>query len=272
MAMIELKGIWKRLSGWDVLANMNLSVKEGETFVIMGRSGIGKSVTLKHIVGIMKPDRGSVIVNGVSVPDLSRREIEKFREQFGYCFQSNALLNSLSVAENVALPLREHEHLSEQEIQRRVSKRLEILELAGTEDLSIDSLSGGMKKRVAVGRAVIRTPKIILYDEPTTGLDPVTAAAISIMIRSIQKELGVTSVVVTHDLETAYYVGDRIGLLHAGRLIQAGSPEEIKNSDDPAVKQFINGESEGPMTDADYQPADISDRPEGGQGDAKFAS
>ena len=260
MAMIELKGVWKRLSGKNILADMNMTVEEGETFVIMGRSGIGKSVTLKHIVGLMKPDKGSILVDGRSVPDMSRRELEEMRSSFGYCFQSNALLNSLTVAENVALPLREHERLPEDEIRRRVSSRLETLELRGTEDLTIDSLSGGMKKRVAVGRAVIRLPKIILYDEPTTGLDPVTAANIGIMIRKIQRELGVTSVVVTHDLSCAYYVGDRIGLLHAGHLIQVGTPEEIKNSDDPAVVQFINGRPEGPMTDMDYAP---SDGPEG---------
>ncbi len=253
MAIIELKGVWKRLSGWNVLADMNLSIQKGETFVIIGRSGIGKSVTLKHMVGLMKPTKGTVTVDGSSVPDLSHRELVRFRERFGYLFQSNALLNSLSVAENVALPLREHEDLPESEILSRVRQRLAVVELEGTEDLSIDSLSGGMKKRVALARAVIRHPKIILYDEPTTGLDPVTSANINIMIRKTQKELGVTAVVVTHDMNSAYFVGDRIGLLHGGHLMQVGTPEEIQNSKDPAVKQFINGLSEGPMTDKDYQ-------------------
>ena len=238
MPVIELKGVWKRLSGWNVLADMNLSVKEGETFVIIGRSGIGKSVTLKHIVGLMRPDKGTVHVDGVSVPDLSHGELVAFRERFGYLFQSNALLSSLSVAENVALPLREHEHLPEKEIRSRVSIRLAAVELEGTEDLSISSLSGGMRKRVALARAVIRHPRIILYDEPTTGLDPVTSANINIMIRKTQEELGVTSIVVTHDMNSAYYVGDRIGLLHSGHLMQVGTPEEIRGSTDPAVKQF----------------------------------
>jgi phospholipid/cholesterol/gamma-HCH transport system ATP-binding protein len=255
MPVIDLKDVWKKLSGWNVLAGMNISVEDGETFVIIGRSGIGKSVTLKHIVGLMKPDRGTVKVDDISVPDLSHKELVEFRVRFGYLFQSNALLNSLSVAENVALPLREHEQLPESEVRQRVSSRLEIVELAGTEKLSIDSLSGGMKKRVALARAVIRRPRIILYDEPTTGLDPVTSATINIMIRNTQKELGVTSIVVTHDMNSAYYVGDRIGLLHDGHLIQVGTPEEIKKSEDPAVKQFINGLSEGPMTDKDYQKA-----------------
>lgn len=259
MAMIEISGVYKRLSGRNVLADMNLFVEEGETFVIIGRSGIGKSVTLKHIVGLMKPDRGTVVVDGVSVPELSKREIVSFRVRFGYLFQSNALLNSLSVAENVALPLREHERLSDSEIRKRVSARLAVVELEGTENLSIDSLSGGMKKRVALARAVIRTPKIILYDEPTTGLDPVTSANINIMIRKTQKELGVTAVVVTHDMNSAYKVGNKIGLLHDGHLIQVGTPDEIKGSKDPAVEQFINGLSEGPMTDKDYQTADSSD-------------
>jgi phospholipid/cholesterol/gamma-HCH transport system ATP-binding protein len=247
-----------------VLADMNLSVKEGETFVIIGRSGIGKSVTLKHIVGLMKPDRGSVRVDGVSVPDLSHGDLVRFRERFGYLFQSNALLSSLSVAENVALPLREHERLTEEEIRRRVSERLAVVELAGTEDLSIDSLSGGMKKRVALARAVIRRPRIILYDEPTTGLDPVTSANINNMIRKTQEELGVTSIVVTHDMNSAYDVGDRIGLLHTGHLMQVGTPGEIKGSKDPAVKQFINGLSEGPMTDKDYERTDSAERKDAG--------
>lgn len=262
MALIELKGVWKRFSGKDILADMNMSVNEGETFVIIGRSGIGKSVTIKHIVGLMKPDRGTVVVDGVSVPDLSRKEIEGFREQFGYLFQSNALLNSLSVLENVALPLREHSSLSDGEVRERVSRRLGIVELEGTEDLSIDSLSGGMKKRVALARAVIRSPRIILYDEPTTGLDPVTSATINIMIRSTQKELGVTAIVVTHDMNSAYYVGDKIGLLHDGHLIQVGTPEEIKSSQDPAVHQFISGLSEGPMTDKDYERDEELERKE----------
>lgn len=262
MALIELTGVWKHLSGKDILADMNMSVEEGETFVIIGRSGIGKSVTIKHIVGLMKPDRGTVVVDGVSVPELSRKKLEKFREQFGYLFQSNALLNSLSVLENIALPLREHEHLSDKEVRERVSKRLSIVELEGTEDLSIDSLSGGMKKRVALARAVIRLPRIILYDEPTTGLDPVTSATINIMIRSTQKELGVTAIVVTHDMNSAYYVGDKIGLLHDGHLMQVGTPEEIKGSNDPAVNQFINGLSEGPMTDKDYERDEEPERKE----------
>jgi phospholipid/cholesterol/gamma-HCH transport system ATP-binding protein len=259
MAMIELTSVWKKLSGWNVLADMNLAIEEGETFVIIGRSGIGKSVTLKHIVGLMRPDRGTVVVDGVSVPDLSRGELVSFRERFGYLFQSNALLNSLSVAENVALPLREHERLSDGEVRSRVSARLAAVELEGTEDLSIDSLSGGMKKRVALARAVIRHPRIILYDEPTTGLDPVTSANINIMIRRTQKELGVTAVVVTHDMNSAYYVGDRIGLLHGGHLMEIGTPDQIKNSKDPAVHQFISGLSEGPMTDKDYEKPDSSE-------------
>lgn len=264
MAVIELKGVWKRLSGWNVLADMNLSVEEGETFVIIGRSGIGKSVTLKHIVGLMKPDRGTVEVDGISVPDLSHRELVRFRERFGYLFQSNALLSSLNVMENVALPLREHENLPEEEIRRRVGARLAAVELAGTEDLSVASLSGGMMKRVALARAVIRHPRIILYDEPTTGLDPVTSANINIMIRKTQQELGVTSIVVTHDMNSAYYVGDRIGLLHSGHLMQVGTPEEIKSSADPAVEQFINGLSEGPMTDKDYERSDSTERKDAG--------
>ena len=246
--MIELIDIYKTLSGKKVLDGMSLKIERGETFVIIGRSGTGKTVMLKHIVGIMMPDSGRVIVDGVDISKLSRNELLSFRKKFGYLFQSNALLNSMTVFENIALPLREHEEMTEDQVQVRVRERLALVEMDGTQHLYPASLSGGMKKRVALARAIVRDPEIILYDEPTTGLDPITAASVNTMICDMQRKLNITSVIVTHDINSAYTVGDRIGLLHTGRILQTGTPEEIKNSQDMRVKQFIQGIAEGPLT------------------------
>jgi len=246
--VIDMINVYKRLSGKDVLKNLNLHIKKGETYVIIGRSGIGKSVTIKHMVGLMKPDSGRVVVDGVEVHKLSKKELQRFRLRFGFLFQSNALLNSLTVFENIALPLREHTKMSEEEIRERVRQKLALVGLEGTEDIMPEDLSGGMCKRVALARAIVMEPQIILYDEPTTGLDPITADAINHLIRDMQKKLGVTSVVVTHDMKSAYFVGDRIGLLHDGHIIQEGSPQQIRNSNDDRVQQFINGLAKGPLT------------------------
>ena len=240
--------VCKHLSGKDVLKNLNLHIKKGETYVIIGRSGIGKSVTIKHMVGLMKPDSGRVIVDGVEVHKLGKKELQRFRLKFGFLFQSNALLNSLTVFENIALPLREHTKMSEEEVRERVRQKLALVGLEGTEDMMPEDLSGGMRKRVALARAIVMEPKIILYDEPTTGLDPITADAINHLIRDMQEKLGVTSVVVTHDMKSAYFVGDRIGLLHDGHIIQEGPPDQIRNSKDDRVQQFINGLAKGPLT------------------------
>ncbi|MFH1422689.1 MAG: ABC transporter ATP-binding protein [Planctomycetota bacterium] len=246
--MIEFIDVHKTLSGKKVLDGLNLKIEKGETFVIIGRSGTGKSVLLKHIVGIMKSDMGKVTVGDVDVASLSRYELLEFRQKTGYLFQSNALLNSMTFFENIALPLNEHDILSKSETEERVREKLSLVEMDGTQQLYPASLSGGMKKRVALARAIIRNPEIILYDEPTTGLDPITSAAVNIMIRDMQKKLFVTSVVVTHDINSAYTVGDRIGLLYAGKILQVGTPEEIKNSEDLRVKQFIMGLAEGPLS------------------------
>jgi len=246
--VIDMINVCKHLSGKDVLKNLNLHIKKGETYVIIGRSGIGKSVTIKHMVGLMKPDSGRVIVDGVEVHKLGKKELQRFRLKFGFLFQSNALLNSLTVFENIALPLREHTKMSEEEVRERVRQKLALVGLEGTEDMMPEDLSGGMRKRVALARAIVMEPKIILYDEPTTGLDPITADAINHLIRDMQEKLGVTSVVVTHDMKSAYFVGDRIGLLHDGHIIQEGPPDQIRNSKDDRVQQFINGLAKGPLT------------------------
>lgn len=246
--MIELIDVHKTLSGKVVLDGMNLNIERGETFVIIGRSGTGKSVTLKHIVGIIMPDSGKVLVEGIDMSKLSRNELLAFRKKFGYLFQSNALLNSMTVFENIALPLRENEKMTESEIEARVRGKLSLVEMDGTQPLYPDSLSGGMKKRVALARAIVRNPEIMLYDEPTTGLDPITAASVNTMIRDMQKKLNITSVAVTHDINSAYAIGDRIGLLHAGKILEVGTPDQIKNTQDLRVKQFIQGIAEGPLT------------------------
>jgi phospholipid/cholesterol/gamma-HCH transport system ATP-binding protein len=246
--VIELIDVHKTLDGKKVLDGISLKIERGETFVIIGRSGTGKSVTLKHIVGIMMPDSGKVIVDEIDLSKLSRNELLDFRKKFGYVFQSNALLNSMTVFENIALPLREHEKMTESEIEARVREKLTLVEMDGTQPLYPGSLSGGMKKRVALARAMVRNPEIMLYDEPTTGLDPITAASVNAMIRDMQGKLNITSVAVTHDINSAYTVGNRIGLLHAGKILQVGTPDEIKNSRDLRVKQFIQGIAEGPLT------------------------
>jgi phospholipid/cholesterol/gamma-HCH transport system ATP-binding protein len=246
--VIELIDVHKTLSGKVVLDGMNLNIERGETFVIIGRSGTGKSVTLKHIVGIIMPDSGKVLVEGIDMSKLSRNELLAFRKKFGYLFQSNALLNSMTVFENIALPLRENEKMTESEIEARVRGKLSLVEMDGTQPLYPDSLSGGMKKRVALARAIVRNPEIMLYDEPTTGLDPITAASVNTMIRDMQKKLNITSVAVTHDINSAYAIGDRIGLLHAGKILEVGTPDQIKNTQDLRVKQFIQGIAEGPLT------------------------
>jgi len=247
--MIELIDVYKKLGSRQVLAGVDLHVRSGETMVIIGRSGTGKSIALKHIVGLMRPDSGEVIVDGINVGTADRKRLLKLRAKMGVLFQSGALIHWMTVAENVALPLRELGGYDEKQIRGIVREKLDLVELSGAGQLTPDKISGGMQKRAALARAIARNPEIILYDEPTTGLDPVIARAINDLIVGIQKKLGVTSVVVTHDMDSAYSIADRIAMLHAGRIIEIGTPEEIKNTGDPAVRQFIEGGISGPLTD-----------------------
>jgi phospholipid/cholesterol/gamma-HCH transport system ATP-binding protein len=249
-AAIELCDLSKTLSGRTVLDGVSLAILKGETMSVIGGSGAGKSVTLKHIVGLMKPDRGAVKVDGVDVTNTNHGSLEAARRKIGFCFQGSALLNSLSVFENVALPLREHERIEEEEIRRRVEDKLALVGLAEAGQKLPSEISGGMKKRVGLARAIIRNPEIILYDEPTAGLDPVMGTAINDLILDMQKKLKVTSVLVTHDMSSAFRVSDRIAMLLKGRIVKLGTPAEFRASDDPLVKQFIFGESEGPLTRA----------------------
>jgi len=245
--MIQLRGVSKRLGSKQVLDGLDLEIPTGITTVILGRSGTGKSVLLKHIIGLMKPDEGSIEIEGEDIAHMDEAELNRVRKRFGMLFQGAALFDSLTVGENVALPMREHLKLPEAEIRRRVAERLSWVGLQGVEDMKPASLSGGMKKRVGLARAVAIDPAYILYDEPTTGLDPIMSDVINELIRSIQKRTGVTSVVVTHDLHSAWKVGDRLALLHEGRVQFTGTPAEAQATNDLLVRQFIEGRSEGPV-------------------------
>ena len=244
---IRFDGVRKRLGTKDVLRGVDLSVPRGECLVVIGRSGSGKSVLLKHVIGLLLPDDGIVLVNGVDVASLDEAELLGLREDMGMLFQSGALFDSMTVGENVGLALREHTPLGETQIEMIVGEKLALVGLKGTEDLRPSSLSGGMKKRAALARALAMNPKIMLYDEPTTGLDPITADVINRLIRRLQERLGMTSIVVTHDMRSAYHVADHIAMLHEGRIHAIGTPAEIQATRDPVVRQFIEGTSEGPL-------------------------
>ncbi|HYQ96665.1 MAG TPA: ABC transporter ATP-binding protein [Candidatus Eisenbacteria bacterium] len=244
---IEIQGVWKRLGTKQVLRGVDLTVAEGESVVIIGRSGTGKSVLLKHVVGLIDPDRGDVRVDGKEVPSLNVKQLLELRKQMGMLFQGGALFDSLTVGENVGLPLREHTRMDETQVDLVVHEKLHLVGLEGSEAMRPSNLSGGMKKRAALARALALNPKIMLYDEPTTGLDPITADLINRLIRRLQERLGITSIAVTHDMRSAYHIADRIAMLHEGRIHAIGTPAEIQASADPAVRQFIEGSAEGPL-------------------------
>ncbi len=239
--MIRLVDVYKSFGPKRVLEGFSLDVVEGETMVIIGYSGTGKSVAIKHIVGLLEPDKGEVWVDGLEVPKLARRELYKLRARIGYVFQFAALFDSLSIGENVAMGLRKQQELSESEIEARVQEALDLVDLPNVERRFPAELSGGMRKRVGIARAIALRPKYILYDEPTTGLDPVTSAVIDQLMVRMREKLGVTSVVITHDMRSAYTVGTRIAMLYQGRVRQVGTVDEIRNSTDPVVRQFIEG-------------------------------
>lgn len=245
--MIDFIDVHKSFGEKVILDGITMSIEKGEIFVIIGQSGIGKTVTLKHIAGLLEPDRGEVYIDGVKMSGATPDVKNSLRKRMGYLFQSNALLNWLTVAENVALPLVEHRMFPKEEIDRLVEEKLAVLQLSDARDKAIADLSGGMKKRVALARLIVTNPDIILWDEPTTGLDPVMSMMISDLIRQMQKEFRITSLVVTHDMKSALYVGDRIGMLYGGRMVQIGTAEEIRETRDPIVRQFLEGSLDGPI-------------------------
>ena len=247
--MIEIINLSKSFTSSKVLDNLNLIINSDEVIVIIGRSGCGKSVLLKHIIGLIKPDMGQVIVNGNDMTRLEEHEIDKLRLSFGMLFQGSALFDSMTVGENVGFALREHTNIPGKEIRKKVADSLELVGLKGIENLMPAELSGGMKKRVGLARAICNNPKIILYDEPTTGLDPIMADAINDLIIDLNSKLNVTSIVVTHDMVSAYKIADRIAMLYKGKIIAIGAPKDIKDTKDPIVKQFITGAAKGPITE-----------------------
>lgn len=247
--MIEIINLSKSFGGNRVLDNLNLVINSGETIVIIGRSGCGKSVLLKHIIGLLKPDLGQIIIDGNDISKMEEIEMDKLRLSFGMLFQGGALFDSMTVGENVGFSLREHTKMAEDKVREKVAAALAMVGLEGVEDLMPAELSGGMKKRVALGRAICNNPHIILYDEPTTGLDPIMADAINDLIIELNDKLKIISIVVTHDMVSAYKIADRIAMLYKGKIIAIGKPDEIKNTKDPVVKQFVTGASKGPITD-----------------------
>lgn len=247
--MIRCEGVWKRFGPKEVLRGVDLDIHEGQALTIIGRSGTGKSILLKHLIGLILPDQGRVVVDDRDLNVLKYNELSEVRRSFGMLFQMAALFDSMTVGENVGLGLREHTKRPSAEIDRIVAEKLEMVGLPGIEELKPSSLSGGMRKRVGLARAIALEAKYVLYDEPTTGLDPVTADSINVLIKDLQQKLGITSVVVTHDMKSAAYVSDRICMLHEGRIIFDGTFDDIQASPDPIVQQFITGSSHGPLTD-----------------------
>ncbi|HXC26249.1 MAG TPA: ABC transporter ATP-binding protein [Gemmatimonadaceae bacterium] len=239
--MIQLVNVHKSFGSKQVLDGFTLDVPEGETMVIIGYSGTGKSVAIKHIVGLLTPDEGTVVVDGLDVPTLSREQLYALRSKIGYVFQFAALFDSMTVGENVAMALRKDRNLSEAEIAQRVSEALALVDLEGMEEKFPAELSGGMRKRAGIARAIAKRPKYILYDEPTTGLDPVTSAVIDQLMIRMREKLGVTSVVITHDMRSAYSVGTQIAMLYEGKVRQVGNVDAIRQTTDPVVRQFIEG-------------------------------
>ncbi|MBM4333503.1 MAG: ABC transporter ATP-binding protein [Deltaproteobacteria bacterium] len=246
--MILLKDVYKSFRQNHVLRGLHLKVKCGESMVVIGGSGTGKSVLIKCVIGLLNHDRGEIYVNGQEVSNLSEEGWNELRKKFGMLFQRDALFDSLSVWENVGFGLRRHTKLSDEEIKAVAIEKLKLVGLQNVENRMPAELSGGMRKRVALARAIAMEPAILLYDEPTTGLDPIMANVINELIVSMKEKLEVTSIAITHDMVSAYRIADRIAMLYNGEIIEVGTPDEIKSSPNEVVKQFIQGEVEGPIT------------------------
>lgn len=246
--MIEIKNLSKSFHNHEVLNQLNLTIQAGETMVVIGRSGVGKTVLLKNIIGILKPDSGQVLIDGQDITKLEGKELDKIRLKFGMLFQGSALFDSLTVRENVGFSLKEHTRQTDKQIDQRVKEALELVGLTGIESLMPAELSGGMKKRVGFARAICMRPDIILYDEPTTGVDPIMADATNELIMKLHDRLKITAIAVTHDMTSAYKIADRIAMLYNGKIIAIGTPQQIKKTTDPVVHQFITGEAWGPIT------------------------
>jgi phospholipid/cholesterol/gamma-HCH transport system ATP-binding protein len=245
--MIQIVNLYKSFADKRVLQGIDLTIEKGETMVVIGQSGSGKSVLIKLLIGILKPDSGEIFVGGVETTQLKEDELQKITRKFGMLFQGSALFDSLTVSQNVSFGLDRYTDFSPEKKRELVAESLAKVGLKGVENLMPHELSGGMKKRVGLARAIAYRPEIILYDEPSTGIDPIRADAINELINVMKKELEVTSVVITHDMVSSYKVADRIAMLYEGKIIEIGTPEEIKNSKNEIVQQFIHGQAEGPI-------------------------
>lgn len=247
--MIEIINLCKSFDGHKVLDNLNLNINTGETTVIIGRSGCGKSVLLKHIIGIMRPDSGQILIDGRDVTRMDEKELNELRLKFGMLFQGAALFDSLNVMENVAFGMIEHTNAGKEEVSKRTKECLALVGLKDIEYKKPAELSGGMRKRVGLARAICMRPEIVLYDEPTTGVDPIMGDAINDLIIELHNKLKVTSIAVTHDMTSAYKIANRIAMLYNGRIVAVSTSQEIRNTADPIVRQFITGAGRGPITE-----------------------
>ena len=245
--IISVRGVSKEFDGRKIIDNVSFDIYCGETFVIMGCSGSGKSTLLRLMTGAIKPTEGSIIIKGKDISKLRTYQLDELRKSFGMLFQYSALLDSLTVEDNVALPLREHTKLDEEIIKIIVKMKLSLVGLRGFEKYYPSQISGGMRKRVGLARAIALDPDIVFYDEPTSGLDPVVGGVIDKLIKDLSEKLLITSIVVTHDMQSVFRIADRVAMVHKGKLIQVGTPQEIKNSENPYIKQFINGLPQGPI-------------------------
>lgn len=245
--MIKLVDVYKSFGKQKVLDGLNLEIEDGKTTIIIGKSGGGKSVLLKHIIGLLKPDSGQILVDNVDISKLNDKELNEIRKNFGMLFQDAALFDSMNVGENVAFPLREHTKKKEKEIEEIVRERLNAVGLSGVENKMPSELSGGMRKRVGLARAVAMLPQIVLFDEPTTGLDPIMTEAINELIINTQKKFNLTCIVISHDIQSIFEVGHKIAMLYDGKIVEYGTPEEIRKSDNPVLTQFLSGSLDGPI-------------------------
>ncbi|HYG61878.1 MAG TPA: ABC transporter ATP-binding protein [Thermoanaerobaculia bacterium] len=262
---IRIQGLEKSFGPKRVLDGVDVDIARGEALVIIGGSGTGKSVLLKHVIGLLKPDAGTIQVDGVAVETLGNREITEFRRKFGMSFQEGALFDSMTVFQNVAFPLQRLTKMSRGEVRDRVEECLAMVRLEGVGDKLPSQLSGGMRRRVGFARAVAHRPEILLFDEPTTGLDPVTTALIDEVIIDLSGRLECTTLTITHDMESAFRIGDRIAMIHRGKIVAEAPPEEFRRLEDPRVQQFIHGRADGPLTDETGPPAQQVG-PTGGEG------